>query len=100
MAIHRLQINSPNRAKSNSEHATLCCVKVKIDTVKKVLVISAISLLIILSVGSYLFSLGPPSTVFQVIYMGSGIPAFLILGESIFEIAKRYDILPSCMYRK
>ncbi len=99
MVSHCLQINSPGRAKCSSEYATLCCVKVKIDTVKKALVISAIAFVIIMSVAHYMFSLGPPSTAFQVIYMGSMIPTFLILGEAIFEIAKRYDIFPSCMYR-
>ena len=100
MAIHRLQMNAPDRAKSSEEYGNLCGFSnVKMETIKKVFVISAISLLIILSVGGYLFKVCPTSLAFKITYMGSLIPTFIILGESVYEIAKRYDIFPSCMYR-
>ncbi len=100
--MHFLQINSPNRVKysGSNTHSDLCIFgRVKLETVKKIFIISAISLLIILSVGGYFYSVCPKLLPFQITYGISSCAAFLALIDSVSVLGKVHDIFPSCMYR-
>lgn len=94
------QEQAVHRAKSSHVvHADLCIIgKVKLEAIKKMFVISAISALIILSVGGYLNGIYSTSLIFKITYSISSSIALIMLIESVYVLAKAYDILPSCMY--
>ncbi len=99
--MNAFQMQAADRVKSSHYvQADLCIIgKVKLDTVKKIFIISSISLFIILSVGCYLNGVYPNSLIFKIAYpISSGI-ALIMLVDSVYVLAKAYDILPSCMYR-